>query len=253
MDNNLNIEELDIIDSTNDYLYRKNINGVNKNNNYLVIAKEQTNGHGSKNRTFLSKKDSGIYFSILTYNNNDILKLTANICVIIYREIKKNFNIELNIKWVNDLYYNNKKVCGILVKKYEDAIIIGIGIDLYKNNFLPDELKTTVGYIFEKNIDYNIIKKTIISIANEILKNINNNEILDEYFDKNIVYNKKVLINKNIYENSIVIKDKKNSNNNCFEKYECKIIDINKNGNLVVEDDNYIKLINTYDVEIIMR
>lgn len=251
--NNLIIEHFDIIDSTNDYLYRKTLTDIDINKNYLVIAKEQTNGHGRNNNTFLSKKNKGIYFSLLTYNENDILTLTANVSAIIYKQFKKKFNIELDIKWVNDLYYKNKKICGILVKKYFNFIIIGIGIDIYKNEELPLDLVDIVGYIFEEEVSNELIEKLIIGITLDTLQIINSNKILDEYFTKNIVYGKDVLISKNIYNNSKIILNKNNIDSNDLNEYECKIIDINDNGNLIVEDDNYIKIIDTSDVKIIMR
>ena len=48
------------------------------------------------------------------------LLLTAEAAVAVYRAVKKITGVELDIKWVNDLYHNGKKVCGILTEAVTD-------------------------------------------------------------------------------------------------------------------------------------
>lgn len=95
-----------------------------------------------------------------------------------YSVFKEIFDIEFKIKWVNDLYYNDKKVCGILCRNLirNKAVIIGIGIDLFENINLDESLKDIAGYIFKDK--------------NELLKILNNNKLLS----------KESCIYKNIYE-----------------------------------------------------
>lgn len=153
---NFLFEKLDTVDSTNDYLTREVESGkVNKDK--ILIAKHQTNGHGSNGRSFISDDNVGIYFTLLHFYDDDseLKFITQKAAVAVYKVFKHTFDIELKIKWVNDLYYNDKKVCGILCRnliKYK-AVVIGIGIDLFENKNLNEEIKDIAGYIFKNKKD----------------------------------------------------------------------------------------------------
>lgn len=153
---NFLFEKIDTVDSTNDYLTREVESGkVNKDK--ILIARHQTNGRGSNGRTFISDNNVGIYFTLLHFYDNDLeLKfITQKAAVAVYQVFKHTFDIELKIKWVNDLYYNDRKVCGILCRNLikHKAVIIGIGIDLFENKNINDEIKDIAGYIFKDKKD----------------------------------------------------------------------------------------------------
>ena len=149
---NFQFEKLNVIDSTNDYLTRE-IEAGRIIKDKIAVTKYQTNGHGSKDRSFISAKDVGIYFTLIhLYKDKEELEfITQKTAVAVNKAFKEIFDIELSIKWVNDLYYNDKKVCGILCRnliKY-NAVIIGVGIDLFENKNLDDTIKEIAGYIFK--------------------------------------------------------------------------------------------------------
>lgn len=153
---NFKFEKIDSVDSTNDYLTRE-VENMGLRKDKILIARKQTNGHGSKGRIFISEDKVGIYFTLLHFYDNDTeLKfITQKAAVAVYQFFKHTFDVELKIKWVNDLYYNDKKVCGILCRnliKYK-AVLIGIGIDLFENNNLDEEIKDIAGYIFKDKRD----------------------------------------------------------------------------------------------------
>lgn len=148
---NFQFEKLDCIDSTNDYLTREIEEGrIVKDK--IVVTKHQTNGHGSNGRSFLSPKDTGIYFTFLhLYKDAKELNfITQKTAVAVYRAFKEIFDIELSIKWVNDLYYKDKKICGILCRNLikHNAVIVGVGIDLFENEEALSEIEEA-GYIFK--------------------------------------------------------------------------------------------------------
>lgn len=153
---NFQFEKLDSIDSTNDYLTRELEKG-NIIKDKIVVAKHQENGHGMNGKTFSSPKDVGIYFSMLHFYENDkeLEFITQKVAVAIYKTFYEIFNIDLKIKWVNDLYYNEKKVCGILCRNLikHRAVLIGVGIDLFENKNLDNDLKDIVGFIFKDKRD----------------------------------------------------------------------------------------------------
>ena len=117
----------------------------------LFIAREQTEGRGRLGRSFYSPASSGLYASLLFKAPSDVprlLRLTSLAAVAALCEIKQRFGIELDIKWVNDLYLGQKKVAGILAESFSHDgtlyIVLGIGINLSTELF-PDELMLKAG------------------------------------------------------------------------------------------------------------
>lgn len=120
---------------------------------FFVLAAQQTAGRGRLNRTFLSPPDTGFYLSYVFEQNLKQLNpglLTTSAAVVTAQAIQTAFHVEPDIKWVNDLYLHQKKVCGILAetspKSTEKvAIILGIGINLTTPFDLPKDLLEKVG------------------------------------------------------------------------------------------------------------
>lgn len=153
---NFKFEKLDVVDSTNDYLTRELESGM-LTKDKILVTKHQTNGHGTKGKSFVSDKDKGIYLTLLHFyeDEKELKFITQKAAVAVYKTFYEIFGIDLSIKWVNDLYYRDKKVCGILCRnliKYK-AVIIGIGIDLFENKNMSDDIKDIAGYIFKDKKD----------------------------------------------------------------------------------------------------
>lgn len=105
----------------------------------VVLAESQTAGRGRMGRHFYSPAGDGLYMSILlrpTEQLKDVGLLTACAAVAVHEAIRTVTGIAVDIKWVNDLYYHNKKLCGILAEGQFDSegalayIIMGIGVNL---------------------------------------------------------------------------------------------------------------------------
>ena len=230
-----NIEIFDSIDSTNKYLKSK-IN--EKNYGTIVISNEQTNGYGKNNRQFISNKDTGIYMSILINPNcliEESLKITILTSVAVLSAIKSVYNLDVKLKWVNDIILNDLKVGGILCESQInlnnniiDNMIVGIGINVKEFDFPPSL----------KNIATSIENNTNIKISrNELISEIIN------FFDLYFIDNKNYL---DLYkENSYVLgKDITVIQND--RQFFAKAIDIEDNGALIVqEQEKIIKLISS--------
>lgn len=230
-----NIEIFDSIDSTNKYLKSK-IN--EKNYGTIVISNEQTNGYGKNDRPFISNKDTGIYMSILINPNcliEESLKITILTSVAVLSAIKSVYNLDVKLKWVNDIILNDLKVGGILCESQInlnnniiDNMIVGIGINVKEFDFPPSL----------KNIATSIENNTNIKISrNELISEIIN------FFDLYFIDNKNYL---NLYkENSYVLgKDITVIQND--RQFFAKAIDIEDNGALIVqEQEKIIKLISS--------
>lgn len=160
---NFKFEKIDSVDSTNDYLTREVESGL-LNKDKILVTKHQTNGHGTNGRSFISDNNVGIYFTMLHFYNDkkELEYITQKVAVAVYKFFYEVFGLELAIKWVNDLYYRDKKVCGILCRNLikHSAVIMGIGINLFRNNNIKDEIKDIAGYIFEDKED---LVRTLLS------------------------------------------------------------------------------------------
>ena len=117
----------------------------------LFLAHAQTAGRGRLGRSFYSPADTGLYFSLLTSfpeKLEKILSLTALAAVAAAEQIESTFGRRVDIKWVNDLYLDSRKVAGILaescVADTQRYIILGIGINLSTESF-PDDLTIKAG------------------------------------------------------------------------------------------------------------
>ena len=171
----LNITIFDELDSTNNYLKKLGSNGEKENQ--LVIALSQTGGRGRMGRSFYSPNGTGIYFSLLLYPEYAIEKslfLTVMAAVSVAETVMKYNKNDVKIKWVNDIYIDGKKVCGILTEgsvnneKKLDYAIVGIGINVVapKSDF-PDDIKDIATAIFPGKTEENIKEKIVADVVNK--------------------------------------------------------------------------------------
>jgi len=123
----------------------------------VLVANRQTGGYGRFSREFWSPPGS-IYTSVILregINDKNTALVTIRNAVALKRAIDRVANVDVAIKWVNDLYLRGKKIAGILtegVLDYEtgniSAVIVGTGINFAARDF-PPELRDIAGPIFE--------------------------------------------------------------------------------------------------------
>lgn len=134
----MNMIHLKETDSTNDYL---KLRGNDFGDRAVVIADKQTGGRGRMNRTFISEP-GGLYMSVLIKPFKTEL-LTVLIGVSAADTIAA-VGADPKIKWVNDIFCEGKKVCGILCESCGNYAVAGIGINITNGN-LPE----TAASLFE--------------------------------------------------------------------------------------------------------
>ena len=137
----------DTIDSTN--IKAKQLALENAAHGTIVMARQQTSGRGRLGRSFFSPRE-GIYMSIIIRPDFDMSKallVTSAAAVAVAESIEKVCNLPAMIKWVNDIYLNGKKICGISAEAITDfesgqieSLIIGIGINTTTKGFPPELL-----------------------------------------------------------------------------------------------------------------
>ena len=125
----------------------------------LVLAGHQTAGRGRKGRVFESPAGKGVYLSLVlrvSVPASEALAVTISAAVAVARAVKALCGLELGIKWVNDLYYQGKKVCGILTEAGTSVesgqlewLVVGIGLNLTGTAAdWPEELARVAGSLF---------------------------------------------------------------------------------------------------------
>ncbi|CDZ75334.1 biotin-[acetyl-CoA-carboxylase] ligase [Peptoniphilus sp. ING2-D1G] len=229
---NIDIRVYESIDSTNTeakrLLYSEEIKDFT-----VLIANEQTQGRGRRGRTFLSPEDTGIYFSIILFPKSDFNMesldlITIKAAVAVAEAISKNTEKEPKIKWVNDIFTDGKKICGILSEADSDfesrqikSIVVGIGINFNTNSsYFKGELNKKAGSLNAKNIYRNELAAKILNEFYSCCYNRTDEDILKTYKGYSLVLGKKIEFTQNDVT------------------YEATAIDINYKGNLLVEFDN---------------
>ena len=132
----------DTLDSTNDEALKHARQGADEG--LCIIARQQTAGRGRYGRTWVSAKDAGLYFSTILRPNLEaqFLPLVTLMSGVAVHEMLSNFGVSPDIKWVNDILVDERKICGILAETAETsrglAVVVGIGINLRSGNFPPE-------------------------------------------------------------------------------------------------------------------
>lgn len=223
----------DSIDSTNNEA--KKLASLGENEGAVVIAEEQKMGRGRLGRQWISPKYKGIWMSLILrpdINPIHISKITQVAAAAVCKALI-DLHIDVAIKWPNDIVLNNKKVCGILTEMSGELnrvnyVIVGIGINvnIEAEEFEEDvkKIATSLKIEVKKHIER---KKLVASI-------LNNFEELYEEFTSNESIDKSIKICKEY--SALIGKEVKIIERG--NEIICKVIDLSKEGRLIVEHDN---------------
>lgn len=202
----IELEILSDIGSTNDYLREKAAQG--KGEGYAVVAGAQTRGKGRTGRSFYSPADTGIYLSLLLRPKDcgpaQAVKFTTMAAVAACEAIEKVSHRSPQIKWVNDIYIDGKKVSGILTEASVslengslEYVLLGIGINVYPpEKGFPQELRETAGSVFQerKSDGKNQLTAGFLNRLMEIYTKEETGEYAEEYRKRSMVLGKRIQI-----------------------------------------------------------
>ena len=223
---------LPVVNSTNQYL--KELDTTKAKDGFVIIANEQEQGRGRRSRSFVSEKGDGIYLSILLEfdgRQKDIRLLTICTAVAVSKAIENVCQIDAQIKWVNDIFCNGKKICGILTEatlsaelQELDSVIVGIGINTGE---VPGEIKEIATSIKEETDKQ--------GLRNELIA-----EVLNCFEESYLDYTKRDKQQDiiNYYESKLFIKGQHVLVVNGAEEELATVMGIDKDGSLIVENDN---------------
>ncbi len=212
------------IDSTNTQAKRLLAEGLR--DNMLIAANEQTAGRGRCGRSFYSPGDTGIYYSYIFHPQKtlaDAVFITTAAAVSVVRAIESLSTLKPGIKWVNDIYLEDKKVCGILTEAVSDfesgnleSVIVGIGIN-YSTSVFPPELAATAGGLNDSGFSRAALLQAAARELIAVCEDLENPRILEEYKAHSVVLGKEISFTKN------------------GASYRATAVDIDEKGALVVE------------------
>ncbi|MBP2099860.1 biotin--[acetyl-CoA-carboxylase] ligase [Enterococcus rivorum] len=200
----LHISLLNSSDSTIKNAKLAAINGEPENT--LIVADMQEAPKGRFGRAFFSKAGCGIYMSMLlrpNQNFEEMAQYTVIMAVAVSKAMDRLTNVTTEIKWVNDIYLNGKKVCGILSEAMSDVesgqisnVIIGMGINFsIKQEEFPEEIHQTATSLFsnqEPTISRNELIAEIWNQFYAILSELPKEQFLEDYRSKSFVLGKEV-------------------------------------------------------------
>ncbi len=197
------------VDSTNTIAKNTALAGAAEGT--AIFAECQTAGKGRLGRSFLSKK-GGIYMSYVLrpqFAPDDTLFITVAAAVAVCRAIESVCDKKCQIKWVNDVYIEGKKVCGILTEgEFSTAAslefaILGVGINLFEpRDGFPAELPLA-GSVFDKNcrilrkkrIKRRLIKAFVYEFFS-FYNNLSAKEFIKEYQNRSFLNGKEITYTK---------------------------------------------------------
>ncbi len=124
----------------------------------VIVTDKQKSGKGRMGRSFFSPQ-SGVYLSMLLRPETDVIQAlhyTVVAAVAVCRTVEKLSGRKAQIKWVNDVYVDGRKVCGILAEgsvsgDRPEWIIVGIGTNITPpEGGFPEEIASRAGALFEE-------------------------------------------------------------------------------------------------------
>lgn len=179
---------VDETDSTSNYLSRM-LSGEDLPDGFAVIAKYQTAGRGQIGHCWKSEYDKNLLFSLLLHPTfihiADQFYLMRAVAVAIVEILRNGFRTDsFVIKWPNDIYYNDRKLCGFIVDNLlmGDQIthsIVGVGMNVNQTNFdldLPNPISfaNIIGRDIDKYLLFEDLKSAILR-EYQLLKDDDNN------------------------------------------------------------------------------
>ena len=158
----------------------------------LIVAEEQTAGRGRSGKHFFSPYGAGLYMSLILKPGTEIRepqRLTLAAALATLTAITRLTGKQPLIKWVNDLYLDGKKICGILTEAVTDvetggidSIIVGVGVDCnVEEHILPPELRGLVGSLGSEQLNRNRLAAEIVQGVFSWLPRLASPDLIEEY------------------------------------------------------------------------
>ncbi len=202
----LRLQVVPVISSTNTVLKRMAEEGAEEG--FCLIAEEQTAGKGRMGRSFYSPAGSGLYLSVLLrpkLKAADAVNITACAAVAVAEAIESLAPVQAQIKWVNDVYVEGRKVCGILTEASLDSgtaavnyLVVGIGINIRPpEGGFPADLQKIAGSVFGEEEIPGLRCRLAAAVLDQLLgyyEHLQEKPWLEEYRKRSLVTGKEIRV-----------------------------------------------------------
>ncbi len=233
------------IDSTNRYV--KELAAIGAPEGTVVIANRQSAGRGRLGRSFFSPEEKGIYMSILLRPEMELeqaVLITSMAAVAVAEAIEQVSGIPAQIKWVNDVFLNRKKVCGILTeaginaeKQSLEYVVLGIGVNVGSMVF-PEELQeiaTSVSNESGCSVSKDVLIDAILEKLDVWYPSLWDGSFLAESKQRSILLGKEIMVV---------------DAGTAGSSYPAKAVDLDELGHLIIERDGKREVLNSGEVSI---
>ena len=211
---------------------------------YLVIAESQDGGRGRFGRAFFSPEHTGVYITYVlrpTLPAEQAVMITSLTAVAVARAIEAVADVQVRVKWVNDLYINGRKVCGILCEAgldFESGMLeyaaLGIGVNVCAMEF-PPELRSIATSI-ENECGVPVSRSRLIAeISNQLdalYDQLTTREFMRESRSRSNVIGRDVTVMRG------------------EERFEARVLDIDDDGRLVIRTEKGITRVGSGEISL---
>ena len=214
---------------------------------YLVCADSQDSGRGRFGRAFFSPEHSGVYITYILRPQlpaERAVMITSLAAVAVARAVEAVSGIQAGIKWVNDIYANGRKLCGILCEASMDFesgmleyAVLGIGINVMKMDF-PEELRdiaTSIGNECGKDVSRSQLIAEISNQLDALYPELETGGFMAENRSRSIVIGKDVTVIRG------------------DERYPAHVLDIDAQGRLVVRTETGVARVGAGEISLKLR
>ena len=228
---NFKIIKLDAIDSTNDWLKEKFLQG-NCIEGDLVWVNDQTNGRGQRDNRWISAAGKNLTFSLFKVFGKLLVRdqflINCSVTLAILMALKEINIPDLSLKWPNDILSGNKKIGGVLIENFVrgerfSGTIVGVGLNVNQDNFDLFPKASSILMLTQKEQHLDELLKRIL-------------EKFNDFFEQCKSENKIELINQ--YQANLYMKDQWVDFENSDSTLKGKIKGINSKGKIKIEKEN---------------
>lgn len=200
----LHVESYDSVDSTNTILRTRAEDGAPEGT--VIIAGSQTAGRGRMGRSFYSPDGTGLYMSLLLrpeLPTQESLLITTCAAVAVAESIEHEMDKPAQIKWVNDVFVDGGKVCGILTEAVADPdtgrlryAVLGIGVNITApEEGFPEELRGVASALLPFGDSGELRERLAAGILDSFMgyyKNLTDKSFLEAYRSRSMIDGREV-------------------------------------------------------------
>lgn len=232
----------DSLDSTN--LRAKALAASGAPHGTMIVADSQRAGRGRFGRSFFSPEHSGVYVTYLLRPQmlaEQAVMITSLAAVAVARAIEAVAPVKAGIKWVNDIYLNGRKVCGILCEAgldFESGMLdyaaLGIGVNVAAMEF-PEELRSIATSIANECGRPVSRSRLIAEISNQLealYPQLETGEFMAESRERSIVIGRDVTVVRG------------------SQSFPAHVLDIDGRGRLVIRTEEGVSRVNSGEISL---